>query len=180
MTDAKEELLAAGEALLRRREAIEHTIVREFRGTRTALVVQAAQVERQRERVRVELLRIVHEVDESETEDEEYAAGEEESDEAEGFYAASDEEEGGEAEGFYAARERLVGRDRELLQAIEALRRRAGELVKAKAPPKLVELERDRELLETQLRQWRGRCRSAGLALDLPRWDEYASSSEAD
>lgn len=164
MTSAHDELLADGEALLSRRETVEKTIAREFRGSRAALLVQAAQVERQREQVRVELLQIVTAFDEGgEVEEEE----------------DGDEGAGG-AEAFYAARERLAARDRELCRAIEALQRRAAETRGAKVPPKLAELTREHEQLEQQLRHWRARCRRAGFTPSLPRWGEFAGVGEDD
>jgi hypothetical protein len=163
MTAIEDELMADGEALLRRREAVERSITRDFRGSRAAFAVQAAQVERERERLRAELQRLVREVDEADPDDE-----------------SRDDEEAGGADHFYAARERLAVRDRELVGRGEALQRRAAELRKAPAPAKLAELEREREQLESHLRQWRGRCRKAGLMLDLPRWGEFAGSAPDD
>lgn len=158
------ELLAEGELLLGRREEIERTIAREFRGSMPALTVQANQLERQRDRVRAELLQITSEADEA------AALRREEESEEDGGYG---EEE--EVEDFYEARERLAARDRELLAAIEALRQRARRLPKIEPPPPLVDLELQREQLEGQLRQWRARCRRAGVEATLPRFDEYAA-----
>ncbi|MDC0718292.1 hypothetical protein [Nannocystis bainbridge] len=163
MNAIEDELQADGEALLRRREAIERSISRDFRGSRAAVLVQVAQVERERERLRAELQRLVREVDEADPQD-----------------SYEDEDEAGAADGFYAARERLAARDRELVHRGEALQRRAAELRKAPAPAKLTELERERDQLESHLRQWRGRCRRAGLMLDLPRWGEFAGAAAED
>jgi hypothetical protein len=161
------ELLAEGELLLGRREEIERTIAREFRGTMPALTVQAAQIERQRDRVRADLLRIVATADE--------AAGlrRDEDDEDEGGYGEKEE-----VEDFYETRERLAARDQELLAAIEALRHRARGLARVEPPPALVDLEHQREQLEAQLRQWRARCRRAGVEATLPRFDEYAAPDD--
>lgn len=163
MTRAHDELLADGEALLSRREGVERSIARDFRGTRPALLVQAAQVERLREQVRVELLRIVTEFDDADA-----PAGDDD----------DDDDEAGAADNFYAERERLAARERELAGAIEALQRRAAEVRAVRLPPGLVELEREREQLEVQLRQWRARCRRVGFAPSLPRWGEYAGAED--
>jgi hypothetical protein len=160
MTSIHDELLADGEALLVRREAVERMVAREFRGSRAALLVQAAQVERQRDQVREELRQVVTDFDDAGTDD--------------------DGEEDAGADAFYSARERLVARDRELVGAVAALQRRAGELRAAKVPPKLIELSRELEQLESQLRQWRGRCRRVGFAPTLPRWGKYAGGSDED
>lgn len=162
MSRLHDELLADGEALLARREEVELAVLREFRGTRPALLVQAAQVERLREQVRVELLRIVTQFDEVDAAE------------------RDDDADVGEADHFYAERERLAARDRELAGAIEALQRRAAQTRTPRVPPKLAELEREHAQIEAQLRQWRGRCRRAGLSPSLPRWGEYAGSSEDD
>lgn len=164
MSAIEDELQADGEALLRRREAVERSIARDFRGSRVAVLVQVAQVEREREKLRAELQRLVREVDDAGPSDDEDA----------GY------DDDGAADNFYAARERLAARDRELVGRGEALQRRAAELRKAPTPAKLVELEREREQLESQLRQWRGRCRKAGLMLDMPRWGEFAGSAADD
>lgn len=157
-------LLADGEAILTRRAELERAILRGHRGTRAALAVQVAQLARQRDRVRVELLRITAEADERE-------AGSGDDD-------AYDDEPA--VEGFYAARERLAVRDRELMYQIEALSHRARTLPRAPTPPALVDLENARAQLETQLGQWRARCRRAGVTLDIPRFDEYAGVSPED
>jgi hypothetical protein len=162
------ELLAEGELLLGRREEIERTIAREFRGTMPALTVLAAQIERQRDRVRADLLRIVAAADE--------AAGlRRDEDDEEGGYGDEDEDE---VEDFYEARERLAARDRELMAAIEALRQRARGLARVEPPPALVDLEHQREQIEAQLGQWRARCRRAGVEATLPRFDEYAAPDD--
>ncbi|HEY8377964.1 MAG TPA: hypothetical protein VIK91_15815 [Nannocystis sp.] len=163
MTRVHDELLADGEALLARREAVEQRIVREFRGTRPALQVQIAQVERLREQVRARLQQIVTAFDEAE------APADDDEDRDERL---------GAAESFYAERERLAARERELAAGIGALQRRAAEVRAEKLPPGLAELEREREQIEAQLRQWRARCRRAGFAPSLPRWGEYAGAED--
>lgn len=165
-TQAETELLAEGELLLSRREELERAIAREFRGTMAALAVQAAQLERQRDRVRAELLQIVTAADE-----------------AQGRPREEDEDDPGyaEAEGsedFYDARERLAGRDQELLARIEALRQRARGLPRVEPPPALVDLELQREQLEGQIRGWRARCRRAGVEATLPRFEEFAAPDD--
>lgn len=162
-TQVEAELLAEGEVLLSRREEIERAIARDFRGTMPALTVQAAQLERQRDRVRAELLRIVTEADEAPSR----ARDEHEEDPGYG------EEEA--REDFYDARERLAQRDRELQAAVEALRQRARALPRVEPPPALVDLEHQREQLDLQVRQWRARCRRAGVEATLPRYEEYAT-----
>lgn len=163
MSRLEDELLDEGDALLRRRAEVEAAIGRHFPGSRAAALVEAAKIERERERLRVELQRLVEEVDDVEADE-------------------VDDEGGDEAapSGFYAARERLVVRDRELIGRAEALQRRAAQQRRAPVPAKLAELEREREQLEAKIRQWRGRCRQAGLRLDLPRWGEFAGSAEDD
>lgn len=160
------ELLAEGEVLLSRREEIERAIAREFRGTMPALTVQAAQLERQRDRVRAELLRIVAEADEA-------AGRERDEGDDEGEYGDADD-----GEDFYEARERLAARDQELMGGIEALRQRARSLPRTEPPPALVDLEHQREQIDAQVRQWRARCRRAGVEATLPRYDEYAGSAD--
>lgn len=161
MSAIEDELQADGEALLARREAVERAIARDFRGSRAALLVQVAQVEREREKLRSELQRLVHDVDDAGPRDDDDAGYDDEA----------------SADDFYAARERLAVRDRELVGRAEALQRRAAEQRQAPPPAKLTELERERDQLEAQLRQWRGRCRKAGLWLDLPRWGEFAGAA---
>lgn len=159
------QLLADGEAILARRAELERAILRGHRGTAAALAVQVAQLGRQRDRVRVELLRITREADERDAGDD-----------------AGFDDDAGEpgVEDFYAARERLAVRDRELMYQIEALTHRARTLPRAAVPPALADLESARAQLDAQLRQWRARCRRAGLAADLPQYDEFADVSPED
>lgn len=157
------ELLAEGEALLTRRQELERTIARDFRGTPAALAVQIAQVERLRGRVRHELRRLVE--DEPLDEDDEREASD------------SDEEP---PESFYEARERLAARDRELVDAIAGLQQRRRAAGATRSPPPLADLEHQRHQLEAAIRQWRGRCRQAGLAASLPRFDEYDLGGSAE
>lgn len=160
------ELMAEGELLLGRREEIERTIAREFRGTMPALTVQAAQLERQRDRVRADLLRITAAADEA-------AASRRDEDEDEGGYGDEDE-----VEDFYEERERLAARDHELMAGIEVLRQQARRLPKVEPPPALVDLELQREQLDAAIRHWRARCRRAGVEATLPRFDEYAAPDD--
>lgn len=161
MSRVEDELFDEGDSLLQRRAEVEAAIGR-FPGSRAALLIRVAQIERERERLRVELQRLVHEVDDVDPDE-----------------VDRDEAEEAEPSGFYAARERLVVRDRELVGRAEALQRRAAQQP-GPTPAKLVELEREREQIEVKLRQWRGRCRQAGLRLDLPRWGEFAGAAEDD
>ncbi len=167
MQEVEAELLTEGEALLSRREELERAILQGHRGSAAALRVRAAQAARQRERVRVELRKIT-----------------EEADEAGPWTRDEDDEDPGYVqdvgEGFYAARERLAQADRELVEMIAALERRARELGKASAPAALTDLVSRREQVEAELRGWRGRCRRLGLALTLSRYDEYAGAAMDD
>lgn len=167
MRDAEAELLAEGEALLSRREELERAIMQRHRGSAAALRVRAAQAGRQRERVRVELRRITEEADEA------GSRGSDEDDEDPGYEREVNE-------GFYEARERLAQADRELVETIAALERRAAQLRKESVPAALTDLVGRREQVEAELRRWRGRCRRLGLALSLPRFDEYAGAAMDD
>ena len=79
-----------------------------------------------------------------------------------------------------ACRERLAQTDRELVEMIAALERRAAQLRKEPVPAALTDLVGRREQVEAELRGWRGRCRRLGLALSLPRFDEYAGAAMDD
>lgn len=167
MVDIETELLADGEALLGRRAEIERAILRGHRGSGPALAVQVAQLERQRDRIRVELLKIVAEADER-------GAAAQEDDPDPGY-----EEDDG-AEDFYAARERLAARDRELMYQIEAIKQRARTIRAGPLPPALADLEHSRAQNEAQVRQWRARCRRAGVEATLPQFEEFAGVSDED
>lgn len=158
----EELLLADGEALLSRRAEIERAILRGHRGTAAALAVQIAQLGRQRDRVRVELLKITADADEGVG----VRAGDDDPDPGYGEDAA--------AEDFYAARERLAARDRELMYQIEALTHRARTMPRAIMSAALIDITGARAKIEAQLREWRARCRRAGVELDLPHHGEFA------
>lgn len=163
MTEKDEALLLAdGEALLSRRAEIERAILRGHKGTAAALAVQIAQLGRQRDRVRVDLLKITAAADEGVG----VRAGDDDPDPGYG-------EESG-AEDFYAARERLAARDRELMYQIEALSHRARTMPRTPVPAPLADLESARAQNEAQVRAWRARCRRAGVELDLPHHGEFA------